>query len=151
MSSPMMTRMFGFCCCADAGATIVEASDASNAKRMLLLFILDLLAKGLFEKPAWAPCTGRPRSRTAKLFYVAFLFARGVVSGLLDLFQDAAEVVALGRLQRRELLVRHQVFQPQLLADGQHIPVILEGCHGGAECTAHAHRRLLVDAHILGG
>ena len=47
MSSPMMTRMFGFCCCADAGATIAEASDASNAKRMfLLLFILDLLAKG---------------------------------------------------------------------------------------------------------
>jgi hypothetical protein len=55
--------MFGFCCCADAGATIAEASDASNAKRMfLLLFIVDLLTKGLFDRVLTprAPRPGAP-------------------------------------------------------------------------------------------
>src|ERR1700682_5685047 len=39
MSSPMMTRMLGFCCCADAGspATMTAISDASRLRQMSLL------------------------------------------------------------------------------------------------------------------
>src|ERR1700730_7763581 len=44
MSSAMMTRMFGFCCCADAGApaTITDASDASRPKQTFLLMFIDV-------------------------------------------------------------------------------------------------------------
>jgi len=38
--------------------------------------------------------------------------------GLLDLIQNLTEVVVFRSLQRRELFVRLQVLQPQLLADG---------------------------------
>ena len=34
------------------------------------------------------------------------------------------QVVALRRLQRRKLLVRHQLFRPQQLPDRQHVPVV---------------------------
>src|SRR5215510_210727 len=60
-------------------------------------------------------------------------FARVTAGALLDLLQDLTEVVALRRLQRWELLVRRQVLQPQLLADRQHVPVILERCCRCAE------------------
>src|SRR5262245_2945883 len=59
------------------------------------------------------------------------LIARSL--GVPDLLQDLTEVVALRRLQRRELLVRLQVLKPQLLSDRQHVPVVQEGCHGSAE------------------
>src|SRR5580698_6391823 len=39
--------------------------------------------------------------------------------------------------------------QPQLLTDGQHVPVILEGSHWTAERTTEAHGGLLVDANRL--
>jgi hypothetical protein len=42
----MMTRIFGFCCCADAGAiaAIPMANDASRTNQMFLfLFIVDSL------------------------------------------------------------------------------------------------------------
>src|SRR5262245_28340646 len=71
------------------------------------------------------------------------------VAGLLHLFEDAGQVVGLRRLERRELLVRHQVSHPQLLADGQHVPVVLERGRRSGERTANAHARLLVDADRL--
>src|SRR5215475_3420640 len=77
------------------------------------------------------------------------LFAHMTGRCLLDLLQDLAEVVALGSLQRRELLERLQVLQPQLLPDRQDVPVVLEGRYRAAERTAEAHRRLLVDADRL--
>ena len=65
------------------------------------------------------------------------------------LFDDLSQVVGCRLLQRRVRLVRLEVLQPQLLADGQHVPVVLKGGHRGGECTAQAHRRLLVDADRL--
>src|SRR5580692_11183188 len=41
------------------------------------------------------------------------------------------------------------MFQPQLLTDGQHVPVILEGRDRTAERTAEGHGGLLVDADGL--
>src|SRR6266567_4673581 len=46
MSSAMMTRMLGFCCCAEAGAiaAVAQASDASRpSQRFPIVLILDLL------------------------------------------------------------------------------------------------------------
>src|SRR5712664_913356 len=44
MSSAMMTRMFGFCCWADAGGTVREASKASRpSQTVLIVLILNLL------------------------------------------------------------------------------------------------------------
>ena len=44
--------------------------------------------------------------------FVAGLVARVTGGSLLDLLQDATEVVGFRSLQRRELLVRHQVLLP---------------------------------------
>src|ERR1700730_13983851 len=45
MSSPMITSMLGFCCCADAGANIAVASSASRPSEMfLLMLIVDFMA-----------------------------------------------------------------------------------------------------------
>jgi len=62
------------------------------------------------------------------------------------LLQDLAEIVAFGRLQRRELFVRRQMPQPQLLADGQHIPIVQEGGCRSAERTTEARSGLLINA-----
>ncbi len=37
------------------------------------------------------------------------------------------------------------MLEPQLLADGQHIPVVLKRGHGGGERTAEGHGGLLID------
>src|SRR5262245_20176707 len=78
---------------------------------------------------------------------VTRLVARGAMR--LDLLHHLTEVVGRWSLQRRELLVRQQMLEPQLLTDGQHVPVVLEGRHRTAERTAQAHRRLLVCADVL--
>ena len=69
--------------------------------------------------------------------------------GFLDLFDDPTEVAGLRSLQWRVLYIRFEVLQPQLLADGQHVPVVLERGHGGGERTAQAHSRLLADPDCL--
>src|SRR3984957_7192389 len=88
-----------------------------------------------------APASGESRRNR--------LVARMTGVRLLDLIQDPTEVVGLGSLQRRIFFVTQQMFQPPLLTDGQHVPVILEGCHRTAERTAEAHGSLLVDADCL--
>src|SRR5215831_737703 len=68
--------------------------------------------------------------------------------GRLDLIHYLAKIVARWRLHRRELPQSLEPFEPELLAEGQHIPVILicgrrsskrasdaHGCFlGGADC-----------------
>ena len=46
-------------------------------------------------------------------------------------FHDGVEVVGRGRLQGRELLERHQVLRPELLADREHVPVVQIGSWTG--------------------
>jgi hypothetical protein len=79
----------------------------------------------------------------------SFLIAWSAGSRLLDLLHDATEIVGLRRLQRRELLERFQVLQPQLLANWQKVPVVLESGDRTAERTANAHGCLLVNADRL--
>src|SRR5258708_33764288 len=63
---------------------------------------------------------------------------------LLNLLQDAIQVIGLRRLQSRELLVRHELLQPQQLADGQDVPVVeISGARGG-QCPANGQRALLI-------
>src|SRR5277367_4354153 len=69
------------------------------------------------------------------------LFARMGV-GFLDLIYNPRKVIGFGSLQRRILFVRQQVPQPQLLADGQHVPVVLERSHWTAKCPTKTHGRL---------
>src|SRR4051795_13178295 len=95
MSSPMMTRMLGFCCdcCADAvaGATSAKANDASRASRMFqLLFIVDLPTKWLLDRlMVCGHPVGRPHHSQA-----SELLAR-VRRSLLELFHDLIQVVSL--------------------------------------------------------
>src|SRR5436190_10490581 len=77
------------------------------------------------------------------------LVARMLLGGFLDVRHYAAEVVAFSCLERRELLERLQVLQPQHLADRQHIPVVLEGSYRTSERPAKAHSGLLVNADRL--
>src|SRR4029077_1161907 len=70
------------------------------------------------------PTAGRP---LAHIQFFTCLVARVTGGSFPDLLQNAAEVVRFGGLQRRVLFVRQQVPQPQLLTDGQHVPVVLEG------------------------
>src|SRR5262245_36594393 len=101
----------------------------SPSQMLLLACILALLMKELM---ACGRPVGRPRGHITP---AQGLFVRGPGGRLLDLLHDAAEIVALGWLERRELLERLQVFHPQLLADGQHVPVVLERGCGGTERT----------------
>src|ERR1700754_2184635 len=77
------------------------------------------------------------------------LVARLTGVRLLDLLQDPTEVVTFGSLQRRIFFVTEQMFQPQLLTDGQHVPVIQEGRGRTAERTTDGQSGLLVDADRL--
>ncbi len=54
MSSPMMTTMLGFCCCADAG-TLAAVMAMSEASTPIQTFLVKLM--GWF--PAWLPGRGR--------------------------------------------------------------------------------------------
>ena len=63
-----------------------------------------------------------------------------MVTLLLNLLQDAIQVIGLRRLQSRELLVRHELLQPHQLADGQDVPVVeICGARGG-QCAADGQR-----------
>src|SRR5208337_3235550 len=89
------------------------------------------------------PGSGRPMWGARPIHHAYFMRLFACVTdrcGFLELLQDRTEVVALGRLQRRELPVRHEVLHPQLLPDRQHVPIVLERGHGGAERTSQAHR-----------
>src|SRR5215831_18071247 len=68
---------------------------------------------------------------------------------LFDFLHNAAEVVALRRLERWELFECLQVLEPQLLTDRQHVPVVLEGSHRTTQRATNAHGRLLVDTNRL--
>jgi hypothetical protein len=58
---------------------------------------------------------------------------------LLHFRQNAAQVVGLRCLQRRERSVGRQLLLPQQLADRQHVPVVQICSRWGAECTAQRH------------
>src|SRR4051812_48260468 len=103
MSSPMMTRMFGFCrCCCEhavAGATSAKASDASRTSRLFqLLLMVDLPMEGSrFGLVGGRALVRRPRCLCQRSVRLSFR--------VLDLLQDLIEVVARRVLHRRELLV----------------------------------------------
>src|ERR1700736_4357221 len=144
MSSPMMTRMLGFCCgcCADAGATIMEASDASRASRMFqLLFIVDLPTKWLLDR---LMVRGRPVGRPHHP-QASELLAR-VALTLPELFHDLIQVVARRILKRGDLLVGFQLLQPQHLPDGQQVPVVDVGRDRPGERAAEPEIRLFLVA-----
>src|SRR6266446_7058359 len=146
MSSPMMTRMFGFCCgcCADAvaGATSAKASDASTASRMFqLLFIVDLPMKWLLDRlMVCGRPVGRPHHPQA-----SELLAR-VPLTLLELFHDLIQVVARRILKGGELLVGFQLLQPQHLPDRQQVPVVYVSRDRPGERAAEPETRLFLVA-----
>src|SRR5712691_5213875 len=120
MLSARMKRMFGFCCCADAGATIMDASDASRASQMFqLLFIVDLPTRWLLDR---LMVSGRPVGRPHHP-QASELLAR-MHRCLLELCDDLIQVVARRILKRGELLVGLELLQPQRLPDGQQVPVV---------------------------
>src|SRR6266481_3331501 len=139
----MMTRMFGFCCgCADAGWTIMEASDASRASRMFqLLFIVDLPTKWLLDR---LMVSGRPVGRPHHP-QASELLAR-VRRCLLELFHDLIQVVARRILKRGELPVGFQLLEPQHLADGQQVPVVYVSRDRPGESAAEPETRLFLVA-----
>src|SRR5262245_26149435 len=79
--------------------------------------------------------------------HVVAVAARSVTSvtavSSFDLLQDLTEVVALRRLQRRELFVCLQMLSPQLLPNGQHVPIVQEGRYWATQRTTEPQRRLL--------
>src|SRR5262245_59757359 len=145
MSSPMMTRMLGFDCWADAAVAARQPAEARRPKahRRILCIVLPLkLGDGrsrpvrlgsvsfgpYLPGPALRPkCSVLKRAPLARR-PLPFIHAlpRQLVAGmsgvsLLDRLDNSTEIVALRRLQRRELLVGQEVLQPELLADGQHV------------------------------
>src|SRR5208283_4691170 len=54
--------------------------------------------------------------------------------GFLNLLQYPREVIGLRSLQGRELFIREQVPQPQLLTNRQHVPVVDESGARSSEC-----------------
>src|SRR5690242_8274738 len=155
MSSAMMTRMFGFCaCCAIAvgPASAMKIRASSQTVVVLVLIVRATLIAGSLKdmdrfrfnaglrtvkaaghfRPAGQVCvrvSRRSRSFSSDRRTVRHDSLVAAVSGIrfFDLIKYLAEVVALGRLQRRELFVACQVLLPQALADRQHVPVVLHG------------------------
>ena len=66
-------------------------------------------------------------ARAFGLSLVTRLVASGAGVGFLDLLYDATEVVSFWCLQRRVFFIRQQVSQPELLTDGQHVPIVDKG------------------------
>src|ERR1700745_70828 len=117
--SPALTVAAG-----NANAT-KSMNTSANEKMLVFMFgpvrgCLRSSGRSVFGPPA-VSCHASPTH-----FGIRTLVAAVGRMGLLDLPKDASEIVAFRRLQRRELLVGGQVLQPQLLADRQHVPVILE-------------------------
>ena len=63
---------------------------------------------------------------------------------ILNLLHDLFQVVAGRVLQRRELDVALEMHQPELLADGQHVPVIDIGGRRRSNRSGHTEQRLLL-------
>jgi hypothetical protein len=63
------------------------------------------------------------------------------VPGSLYRFHYLREVVARRCLHRRKRLECLEPVKPKLLADGQHVPVVLVGRRGSGERTSEAHGR----------
>src|SRR3954454_12286797 len=125
MSSPMMTRMFGLCGCgwAGTGAAAMNPSDARRPSAIALpLFIVALLAHEVARpsvpaRSGWrggdstssndGSICGRPTEAPARGYALTPepLITRVAGIRFLHLLQHLREVVALRRLQRRELFV----------------------------------------------
>src|SRR5215471_9295571 len=122
--------------------TSAHTSRHKNATSSSLCIMVRCMCILLF--PPSSVGAGAPRWGPTPLHHARrrWLIAPVTHVGFLDLLQDAAQIVGLGRLQRRELLVRQQVLQPQLLTDRQHVPVVQEGGSWAAERTANAEGRL---------
>src|SRR5213078_3431049 len=65
-----------------------------------------------------------------------------MLGALLDLLQDSIQVVGRRGLHRRVGLERLEFLHPQLLADGQHVPVVLKCGHRATKRASEAHGRL---------
>ena len=71
------------------------------------------------------------------------------VTSLFHRVHDPGEVVGLGRLQRRELLVGFKFLLPEQLTNREHVPIIDKGGEWAAERAAKARDRLLAFADRL--
>src|SRR5262245_55332297 len=99
---------------------------------------------------AHQPLKGRGApQRGAAITIATCLFARVVVMGALNLLQDLTEVVALGGLERWELLVGLEMPQPHLLTDRQKVEIVLERGHRRAYGTTDNHGALHINSEGL--
>src|SRR5262245_28013305 len=76
------------------------------------------------------------------------LLARALAAAF-DLIHHLREVVARRGLQRRKRLERLEPLEPQLLADGQHVPVVQEGRRRSAQRASHGHSALRIETNSL--
>src|SRR5208282_118457 len=120
MSSPMITRMLGFCCCcAEAGAltTVAATISASNPNQMFLP--MSIMNPSVLTAEMHG---GRPL-RVARVITSP---GNDLIVSLMafHFLHDAIQVVGLRRLQRRKLPIRPEFLHPQQLADREHVPVV---------------------------
>src|SRR5262245_40468647 len=81
----------------------------------------------------WAPAKTRPLRLLAR-----------VPRSVPDLLDDLIKVPALGALKRRKRFVALQLLEPQLLADGQNVPVVYPRRDRPGDRTSKRKRSRLV-------
>jgi hypothetical protein len=72
-----------------------------------------------------------------------------VTAGSFDLIHDLSEIVARWSLHRRELFQAFEPFQPELLANRQHIPIVNISSRGSGERAANAKSSLHIETSRL--
>src|SRR5882724_7530282 len=149
MSSPMMTRMLGFCCCwaesgvTNAAAVATEVTRPRHARLKMLM--IKLLVLFLLVAPDRRACRrGGPHGPPAPPAR-SELLAR-VPLTLLELFHDLIQVVARRILKGGKLPVGFQLLQPQHLPDGQQVPVVYVSAGRPGERAAEPETRLFLVA-----
>src|SRR5262245_56617601 len=74
----------------------------------------------------------------------SFRSLAGVHRCLLELFHDLIQVIARGVLEWRERLIGRELLEPQVLADGQQVPVVYVTRDRPAERAAEPGIRLFL-------
>src|SRR3954451_24556557 len=131
MSSPQITRMFGFFASwARAGSADTTARPRPASARARSESTVEAInhssLRGRRSPARWSP--GAPREAPGPLHHAGRVtLVRRVRAAALELVHHLREVVARGRLHRRERLEGLEPLEPELLADRQQVPVVEEG------------------------